>query len=157
MKNDILDFLKRLVETQNKMLAVLQKKQKVLVQPEKNLLSAVTAEEKEAAEEMQQILQRREELLTSARLQNIAGNSIERLCEHFFSRNFEVQRLLDETKHRTQQIRFLAYTNWTMTRKSMVHIAQILEMLETRGEGKATYNPQPNTGTSRSGFVDRVA
>ena len=157
MKTDLLDFLNQLVETQKQMLDVLHRQQAVLVRPEKAALTAIAAEEETVREKMQQVLTRREELLTAARLQNISGDSIEQLCEHFFPHNIEVQKKLDEARHRRDQIRLLAYTNWTMSRKSMIHVSQILELLETRGQGKTTYHPRKNDGTSGGGFVDRVA
>ena len=157
MKTDILDFLVQLTETQDQMLAALHKKQAVLVKPEKEAMESVTAEEEAVLEKMQKMLDRREELLTAARLQNILSDSIERLCGHLFPHNVSVHKLLDGARHRTQQIGLLAYTNWTMTRKSMIHISQILELLETRGQGKTTYQPQSNTDISQGSFVDRVA
>ena len=156
MKTDLLDFLNQLIETQNQMLAVLHKQQALLVKPKKEVMASVYAEEETVREKMQQVLNRREELLTTARLQNISGDSIEQLCAHFFPHNIEVQKMLDEAKHRTHQIRLLAYTNWTMSRKSMIHVSQILELLETRGQGKTTYHPRP-ADVSGGGFVDRVA
>ena len=155
MKTEILHYLHQLLEAQTQMLAVLHKQQTLLVRPTKETAAMITAEEEKALEKMQNILTRREELLTSARLQNIRSDSFEQLCEHFLPRNIEVQQLLTEAKHRTQQIQLLAYTNWTMSRKSLIHISQILELLETRGQGKTTYQPQ--TGASRGGFVNRVA
>ena len=157
MKTDLPNFLNQLIETQNQMLAVLHEKQKILVKPEKEALTRVAADEEHMVEKMQQMLNRREELLTAARLQNIGGDSIEQLCGHFFPHNVEVQKLLDEVKHRAHQIHLLAYTNWTMSRKSTIHVSQILELLETRGQGKTTYHPRPNTETTRGGLVDRVA
>ena len=157
MKTDIPTFLTQLIETQNQMLAVLHKKQSLLVRPEKEALAAITAEEEAMVDNMQRMLNRREEILTAARMQNIPCDSIEQLCEHFFPHNIEVQKLLIEAKSRTQQIQLLAYTNWTMSRKSLIHVSQILELLETRGQGKTTYQPQPETALSRGGFVDRVA
>ena len=157
MKTDLIDFLNRLIETQKQMLAVLHRQQAVLVRPEKEAMALVTADEEVVREKMQQVFSRREELLTAARLQNISGDSIEQLCEHFFPRNIEVQKKLDEARHRRDQIRLLAYTNWTMSRKSMIHVSQILELLETRGQGKTTYHPRKDDGTPSGGFVDRVA
>ena len=157
MKTDLLDFLKQLVEAQNQMFAILHKKQAILVRPEKEAMALISVEEEQILEKMRNTLERREELLTAARLQNIPGDSIEQLCGHFFSRNLEVQKLLDEAKQRTQQIDLLAYTNWTMTRKSLIHISQILELLETRGQGKTTYQPHPNADISCGHSVDRVA
>ena len=156
MKTDLQDFLHQLIESQSQMLAALHKKQAVLVKPEKEAMALITAEEEKALAAMQNVLGRREELLTAARLQNIRGDSIEQLCRHFFPQNAEVQQLLDEARHRTQQIRLLAYTNWTISRKSLIHVSQILELLETQGQGKTTYQPQANSPL-RSNFVDRVA
>jgi len=157
MKTDLLNFLNQLIETQNHMLAVLHKKQAVLVRPEKETMASVAAEEEDVLKKMQHILNRREELLTAARLQNISSDSIEQLCEHFFPRNIEMQKMIDAVRHKTHQIRLLAYTNWTMSRKSMIHVSQILELLETRGQGKATYHPPQSTAAPGGGFVDRVA
>jgi len=157
MKTDILNFLHQLIEAQINMLAVLHKKQTILVRPEKEAIATISAEEEQTLAKMQNMLTRREELLTSARLQNIRGDSIEQLCEHFFPRNIEVHKLLDEIKHRSHQIRLLAYTNWTMSRKSLIHVSQILELLETRGQGKTTYQPQMPADSARGGFKDWVA
>ena len=157
MKKQLLNFLNQLIETQVQMLAMLQKKQAILVQPKKQAIALIYAEEEGTVKTMQDMLQRREEILTAARLQNVRGDSIEQLCEHFFPRNIEVHKLLTETRQYTHQIRLLAYTNWTMSRKSLIHVSQILELLETRGQGKTTYQPSANTDASGGGFVDRAA
>jgi len=156
MKTDLLDFLKQLAEAQNQMLDILKKKQAVLVRPEKETITLISAEEEKTLKKMQGVLEQREELLAAARLQNIPSSSIEQLCGHFFPCNLDVHKLLHEIRHRTQQIGLLAYTNWTMSRKSLIHISQILELLETRGQGKTTYHSRP-PDTSGGGFVDRVA
>ena len=157
MKTDIQTFLTGLIETQNQLLAVLHKKQSLLVRPEKEALAAIEPEEEAMVENMQRMLNRREEILTAARMQNIPCDSIEQLCEHFFPRNVNVQKMLIEAKSRTQQIQLLAYTNWTMSRKSLIHVSQILELLETRGQGKTTYSQRSKTDTSGGLQVDRVA
>ena len=157
MKTDLQNFLTQLTEAQAQMLAVLHKKQAILVRPDKEAIAAIEAEEESTLERMQRVLTRREEILTAARLQNIQCDSIDHLCEHFFPRNVEVQRFINEIKARTQQIQLLAYTNWTMTRKSLIHVSQILELLETRGQGKTTYSQRSKAETTGGGFVDRVA
>ncbi|MCL2004683.1 MAG: flagellar protein FlgN [Planctomycetaceae bacterium] len=157
MKTDIKTFLTQLAESQSQMLTVLHKKQAILVKPEKDALPMIAAEEEKVLGRMQAMLDRREELLTTARLRNVPCDSIEQLCGHFFPNNFEIQKVLAETRHRTQQISLLAYTNWTMSRKSLIHVSQILELLETRGQGKTTYQPQPKSDRANGSFVDRVA
>jgi flagellar biosynthesis/type III secretory pathway chaperone len=157
MKQDLLDFLKQLSTAQVKTLAVLQNKQRLLVKPEKEALDAILAEENAILGMMQQVIQRREEILTSARLDNMTDDSIETLCEHCFPQNFEIRKLIEETKQRTLQIRYVAYTNWTLSRKSIVHLSQMLEILGTHGQGKTTYKLQNGAKISGSAFVDRVA
>jgi flagellar biosynthesis GTPase FlhF len=157
MKPDIQNFLHQLAEAQEQTIAVLQKKQAILVKPEKEALASISAEEEEMLKELQDVLNRREEIITSARLQNIQGDSIEQLCEHFFPRNVEVEKLLIEARHRVQRIQLLAFTNWRMSRQSLNHISQILELLETGGQGKTTYHPKPPSDALGSGCVDRVA
>jgi len=157
MKAEIEHFLHQLIEAQHQMLAVLHQKQTLLIRPEKEAIAAISIEEEKTLANMQSILERREELLTTARLQNVPGETIEQLCEHFFPRNIEIHKLLNEIKHQTQRVRLLAYTNWTMTRKSMIHLSQILELLETRGQGSTTYHPQSNASTARGVSVDRIA
>jgi hypothetical protein len=157
MKTDIQNFLNQLIEAQAQMLAVLHKKQAILARPENDAMALISAEEEKSLVMMQNVLQRREELLTSARLQNFPCDSIEQLCNHFFSHNIEVQKMLSEAWHRTQQIRLVCYTNWTISRKSLIHISQILELLETQGQGKTTYQPQASNRPSRGHSVDRVA
>ncbi len=160
MKQDILDFLKNLSVVQEKTLAVLQEKQALLVHPDKNALATLAAKESEVLEVLQNVLRRREELLARAAEQGLPSDSIEVLCDKLFANRIEVRRILDLTKRRIQEIRFLAGTNWTMTQKSLVHISQILELIATGGQGKNTYNAPnaPNGGKSTGGgFVDRVA
>jgi hypothetical protein len=165
MQTDIQNFLTQLLESQIQMLDVLKRQQAILAKPErdvkiaKEMEAAISAEETEILAKLQAVLDRREELLTCARLQNIRGNSIEELCGHLFPHNVEIQKMLVESKYRSQQIQLLAYTNWTMNRKSSIHCSQILELLETRGQGKTTYQTQPNKESSREkgGRVDRVA
>ncbi|MDR3234965.1 MAG: flagellar protein FlgN [Planctomycetaceae bacterium] len=157
MKTDVLQFLKQLSEAQYRMIDVLQRKQVLLVRPDSDAFSAISIEEQRTVETMQSLIERREELLASARLQNINGSSIEALCGFLFPRNDDVSKRLIEAKGRTNQIRFLAFTNWTLSRKSLVHISQILEFIETNGQGKATYKPQ-DTGMNKSGgLIDKAA
>ena len=157
MKTEIQIFLKQLIDAQHQMLAVLQTKQQILVHPEKEAMAAITAEEEKTLATMQRMLERREELLTAARLQNVPGETIEQLCEHFFPRHLEVQKLLNEIKNLARQISFLGFTNWKMGRQSLIHIEQILELLETRGQGITTYHPQSKAVSARGVSVDRIA
>lgn len=155
MKTKIIEFLKQLDAAQEKTLKILQEKQILLVKPESKALAKVAEEEVAAMEQLRLVLEKREEILLAAGEQGTEVESVQELCETLFPNNFEVRKLLDLARSRTQQLRFLALTNWTISQKSMIHLSQLLELIETRGQGKTTY--KPTKGTEGGGLVDRVA
>lgn len=160
MKETILDFLRQLADAQDKAIEVLQRKQTLLVRPDKAELEACTTKEQDVLERLRQALLRREEILQNARSEGRTAETIEMLCEEIFPDSLEYRRTLDAVMERTRRIRYLAMANWTITQRSIIHLSQILEMIETRGQGKTTYSPQngkESSPGSGGGFVDRVA
>lgn len=160
MKESILDFLRQLADAQDKALGVLQRKQTLLVRPNKVELDACATEEQNALELLRKAIRRREEILLDAQNRGYEADTIEILCEKIFSNSSEYRPSLDAVMEQTRQIRYLALANWTITQRSIIHLSQILEIIETRGQGKTTYSPQngkESTQNSGGGFVDRVA
>jgi hypothetical protein len=158
MQHEILEFLKQLAAAQEKTLTVLQKKQALLVKPDEESLAYLAVEEEDAHNQFKQSLEQRQKILASACEQGLRADSIQVLCEQLFPMQIEWRKTLDASIARSQQIRYLAFTNWTMSQKSLAHLTKMLEIIETKGLGKTTYNPQskesPHMG---GGFVDRVA
>lgn len=162
MIDTILDFLKQLISAQDTTISVLQRKQKLLVNPNQAALDAIGKEEQSVLQKLGDIQQQREKILVQGRQEGVEAASLQELCEKKFPNHFDCQRLLVSTGQRSRQIRYLALSNWSMTQRSMIHLAQMLEIIETKGQGKTTYNGPKNTGkdkpsASGGGFVDRVA
>lgn len=162
MIDTILDFLKQLVNAQDATISVLQRKQKLLVKPNQGGLEAIAGEEKSVLQKLEEIQQRREEILTQGRKQGIEAESLQELCEKMLPNHFDCQRLIVSAGQRSRQIRYIALSNWSMTQRSMIHLAQMLEIIETKGQGKTTYGGPQNTSRDKpsapgGGFVDRVA
>jgi hypothetical protein len=159
MEHEIIAFLNRLATVQEKILNVLKKKQTLLVKPDKESLAAITAEEERTLMLLQQSLDHREKILESAQKQGHHADSIQILCEQIFPKPNEWRMLIDAANNRLRQIRYLALANWTVSQKSLIHLTQILELIETQGQGKTTYQPQKGKEhhSSGGGFVDRVA
>ena len=155
MKTKLIEFLKQLASAQDATLGILKKKQKLLVQLDPPALEAIVVEERDALDQLRSALAQREAILQTAQNEGIEADSIQQLCETLFPHNVEVRRLLDIAQNRSKQLRFLALTNWTMSQKSMIHLSQLIELIETRGHGKTTY--KPTKGTEGGGLVDRVA
>lgn len=158
MKQEILHFFKTLDAAQEKTLAVLQKKQSALVKPEPENLRLVSVEENEAVDLLRQALEEREAVLAAARQRGWDCDSIQTVCERAFPGQNEWKQVIEKLQAQSTQIRFVSLTNWTMSQKSLVHVTQILEFIETRGEGKTTYQfPKGTRTASNGGFVDKVA
>ncbi|MDR2756847.1 MAG: flagellar protein FlgN [Planctomycetaceae bacterium] len=160
MEHEIITFLNQLVTVQEKILDVLKKKQALLVKPDKESLAAITVEEERTLILLQQTLEHREKILESAQEQGYKVDSIRMVCEQIFPNPSEWRLLVNAAQNRNKQIRYLALANWTVSQKSLIHLTQILEIIETRGQGKTTYTPQKVKETHSSsggGFVDRVA
>ncbi|MDR2705649.1 MAG: flagellar protein FlgN [Planctomycetaceae bacterium] len=159
MEHEIIAFLNQLATVQEKILDVLKKKQTLLVKPDKESLAAITAEEERTLILLQQSLDHREKILEFAKKQGHNVDSIQMLCEQIFPKPSEWRMLVNAANNRNRQIRYLALANWTVSQKSLIHLTQILEIIETRGQGKTTYKPQKGkeNHSSGGGFVDRVA
>lgn len=161
MKNTILHFLQDLATTQAQVIVVLQEKQSLLVCPDKKKLEEITPKENEVLNLLHQIQLQREQILQEAANQGAPSVSIQEVCHALFPTDLQVQRLLETTTQGSQQIRYLALANLTMTQRSIIHLAQVLEIIETRGQGKVTYHTgvhtQENKTSTGGGFVDRVA
>lgn len=156
----ILTFFGELIGTQDRAIDVLKRKQEMLVRPEKEKLESIDREEVAVLAELEQILSSRDAILKNAVEQGSKAETIQLLCEQLFPGRSEWRKLLENAEHRSRRLRFLATTNWTMTQRSIIHLAQMLEMIETKGQGKTTYKPQKGSDTSQSsggGFVDRIA
>ncbi|MDR2439597.1 MAG: flagellar protein FlgN [Planctomycetaceae bacterium] len=159
MEHEVITFLNQLATVQEKILDVLKKKQSLLVKPDKEALATITAEEEQTLMLLQQSLDHREKILEFAKEQGYKVDSIRMLCEQIFPKPNEWRLLINAAQNRNQQIRYLALANWTVSQKSLIHLTQILEIIETRGQGKTTYKPQKGKEiqSSGGGFVDRVA
>lgn len=155
MKTRIIEFLKQLASAQEKTLKILQEKQTLLVKPEQKALTEIAVEEADALDQLRLAVEKREKILTEAREQGHDVETVQELCEKLFPNNFEAKKLLNIAQNRSRQLRFLALTNWTISQKSIIHLSQLLEMIETKGQGKTTYKPTKNS--EGGGLVDRVA
>lgn len=156
----LLAFFRELITAQDRTIDVLKRKQEMLVRPEKEKLESIGREEATVLAELERIQALRGAILNDAAGQGSKAETIQLLCEKLFPSQPEWRKLLESVEHRSRRLRFLATTNWTMTQRSMIHLAQMLEMIETKGQGKTTYKPQNGTDATQNsggGFVDRVA
>ncbi|MDR1053793.1 MAG: flagellar protein FlgN [Planctomycetaceae bacterium] len=160
MQETIFDFLDQLSEIQKLTISVLQEKQVLLVNAKCSALDAIAVKENELLTQLKNIQDKRQVILRRAEKNGVKADSIAVLCDLLFPTNIELRRRINAAKQRSRQIHFIALSNRTMTQRSITHLNQIMELIETRGQGKTTY---PNTTiksdnhNNGSGMVDRVA
>ncbi|MDR1480452.1 MAG: flagellar protein FlgN [Planctomycetaceae bacterium] len=160
MKETIFDFLDQLSAIQELAITVLREKQFLLVNAERSALDAIAVRENELLVQLKNIQDKRKAILQRAEKNGIKTDSIATLCEQMFPNNIDLRRRIDAAKQRSRQIHIIALSNWTMTQRSITHLSQIMELIETRGLGKTTY---PNTivksdnQSGGNGIVDHVA
>ncbi|MDR2642364.1 MAG: flagellar protein FlgN [Planctomycetaceae bacterium] len=160
MQEAIFDFLDQLTKIQEFAISVLKEKQILLVNAERSAIDAIAAKENELLVMLKEIQDKRQAILRRAEKNGTKTDSIAALCQLLFPTNLSLRKQIDAAKQRSRQIHFIALSNWTMTQRSITHLNQIIELIETRGLGKTTY---PNTAIKSdnrnggSGIVDRVA
>jgi len=158
MEPDILQFLRQLSAVQERTLSVLSRKQELLVKPDRDGLTEIAVEEQEVLAQLRQCLVRREEILAVARQSGGAAESIQVLCQRILPPRSESLRLVEEAARRSRLIQSQCATNWVMTQKSIIHLSHLLEIVETRGQGKSTYHRQGEKESGfPGGFIDRAA
>ncbi|MDR0391349.1 MAG: flagellar protein FlgN [Planctomycetaceae bacterium] len=160
MLESIFDFLSQLTEVQELAISVLGEKQVFLVDSGNLELEEVSVREGELVTRLREIQDKRQAILRRAEKSGTKAESITVLCQLLFPTNLNLRKQINDAKQRSRQIHFLALSNLTMMQRSISHLGQIMELIETRGLGKTTY---PNTAiksdnhNGSSGIVDRVA
>jgi flagellar biosynthesis/type III secretory pathway chaperone len=156
----ILDFLNQLSQIQESAISVLQEKQVLLVSAERSALDAVAVRENDLIVKLRDVQLKRQAILRRAAKDGVNADSIAALCNILFPTNLNLRRQIDAVRQRSRQIHFIALSNLTMTQRSITHLNQIIELIETRGLGKTTYSNtviKSDNHKGGSGIVDRVA
>ncbi|MDR2344597.1 MAG: flagellar protein FlgN [Planctomycetaceae bacterium] len=160
MQETIFDFLDQLAQIQELTISVLQEKQALLVNAERSVLDAIAVKEKNLIVQLKDIQNKRQAILRRAEKNGTKADSITALCQKLFPADLILRKQIDAAKNRSRQIHFIALSNWTMTQRSITHINQIIELIETRGLGKTTYQNttiKSDNQNGGSGIIDRVA
>ncbi|MGL4595561.1 MAG: flagellar export chaperone FlgN [Thermoguttaceae bacterium] len=155
----IFTFLNQLAQVQERALAVLTSKQSLLIHPDKEKLIAISKEEQEVVAALHEMEMARNQILEDAKMKGYESDSLRSFIEQIAPQNIEMNHQIKQAEKRSRDIRFVALANWTMTQKSIVHLSQMLELIETRGQGKTTYKrlTSPEKQSSGGGLVDRIA
>ena len=156
-ESEIGALLAELADVQSGLLDVLGEKRKLIVAGNVEALSAMAGREQELADRLQACHDRRQQLLARADAEGLPADSIESLSGRLpDSSRKRVQASIREAAGRMQLLRNESLTNWVVVQRTLLHLAQMLEIIATGGQIQPTYGGReaPRAGGA---LVDRAA
>ncbi|MGL6225438.1 MAG: flagellar export chaperone FlgN [Thermoguttaceae bacterium] len=146
-ETEISAFLSELSLLQEETLYLLKQKGDLLAQSKTEEIEAMKEHESQVLAKMTLLLQQREKMLQIAKAENLPHDSIESLAQRIDLESPENNRLGEKCRQSVHQARLLQHqslTNWVLTQRSLIHVAQVLEMISSRGKPRGTYNRRQN-------------
>src|SRR5687767_1531980 len=147
-ENDLADFLTRLSTAQSELLDLLLKKRECLVHADAAGLTALQSEEAAIVARLEECQVRRLELLEQAAEQGAPTANLRVAASTLVGTNRrETQQRLDEAASKARILQHHSLTNWVVTQRSLLHLAQMLEIIATGGRAQPTYgHASPSSG-----------
>jgi hypothetical protein len=156
LESEIASFLADLNTVQDQTLETLRRKRRHLVALDTQSLAAMAPEENRLIEQLQQCLTRREQLLARATAEGLPGDNIKSLVKALPPKDPQpLKKSVQAASSRMGLLQHESLTNWVLVQRTMLHLAQLLEIIATGGRPQPTYAKGEATGAS-GGLVDRA-
>ena len=153
----IAELLGELSSTQQELLNLLAEKRPLLVAGDAAGLAALEGREGELLARLEACQQRRADLLAQAKTQGKPSTSVRRLVGSLSrAERTAVEGSLREAAARSRLLQHQSLTNWVIVQRNLIHLAQMLEIIATRGRPKPTYGKEASAAPSGA-FVDQAA
>ena len=150
------ELLRQLSDVQQEVLDVLSEKREFLVNADTQGMASLQEREQSLVNKLQHCQHIREKLLQRARGEGLPSDNVRTLCEIVprGSRG-ELGKRIKESSHRARLLQHNSITNWLLVQRTMLHLAQMLEILATGGELQPTYGKEVQVAASGS-LMDRA-
>lgn len=133
-------LLERLSAAQRELLSLLASKRAMLVNRDHQSLSNLAPREQELADELQACHEERERLLAAAVTEGLPHDSLADLTAalpQIASR--QLGRSVEDARRQSRLIRHECLTQWVAVQRTVLHLAQLLEIIATGGRAQPTY------------------
>jgi flagellar biosynthesis/type III secretory pathway chaperone len=155
-ESEIAGFLTDLTAVQDQTLETLRRKRRHLVALDTQSLAAMAPEEDRLIEQLQQCLQRREQLLARAAQEGLPGENIKSLVKALPQQDGQpLKKSVQSATARMGLLQHESLTNWVLVQRTMLHLAQLLEIIATGGRPQPTY-AKGDAAAPSGGLVDRA-
>lgn len=139
-ETELAAFLTELSTVQDELMAVLHRKLEFLRAADSAALGDLIPLEQALAERLQGCYERRLELLERAREQGLVAESLTALTETLPSeRRRHWRHELDRAAGKSRLLQHHSLTNWVVVQRTLLHLAQLLEIIATGGRRNPTY------------------
>ncbi len=140
LESELAGFLRHLSDVQTRTLDVLGRKAQLLVAGDATGLAAVSQEEEQLLESLQQCLDRREELLQRAGREGLPSRNVQVLSGALAGENRgELMDQVHQARIRARLLQHQSLVNWVLVQKTLIHLSQLLEIIATGGRLQPTY------------------
>lgn len=150
-ENDLADLLRDLTSVQAELLQVLTGKQRLLARADTDNVAAMQAREQALVERLETCHQRRSTLLQQAAGEGLPAKTLRALATALPSREQEsLKPQFNLAEARGRLLRHQSLANWVLAQRTLLHLAQLLEIIATGGSPCPTYEQgasAPSAGT----------
>jgi len=151
------ELLNDLLGIQGRFLDLLGRKRQMLLSNDVEGMTALGPQEEELSAELQSCVRRREELLALARREGVAADNLRALAQRLpEDRRAAVEPQLRQAAAQSKLLRHESLVNWVVVQRTLLHLAQLLEIIATGGRLQPTYGREEPVA-STGGLVDRAA
>jgi hypothetical protein len=156
-ETEISDLLTELSHTQDQVLALLAEKRQMLLRFDNVGLQALVPREEELVSRLQTCLERRGTLLQHADEAGLPHENLQSLAAALpASQGKPLARDMARASSQARILRHQSITHWVLVQRSLIHLAQMLEIIATGGRSQPTYG-KGATNVSSGGLVDQAA
>ena len=150
-ESELAGLLAELSHTQTDVLELLAQKRALLVSADAAGLAALEPREEAIIARLQACQQRRAGLLARATEEGRPNENLRSLARSLpRSEREQLSQQLQEASSRARLLQHHSLTNWVIVQRTLIHLAQVLEIIATGGRTEPTYGkgaPSPTSGS----------
>jgi hypothetical protein len=139
-EQELAQLLSDLSNVQTELLELLEEKRRFMARSEIDGIHALQERERQLGQRLQACQDRRGDLLALAAKQGLPHDSLKELASSLKEgRRGQMQKTVQDSslRMRTQQLQSL--TNWMLAQRTMLHLAQMLQIVVTEGRAQPTH------------------
>jgi flagellar biosynthesis/type III secretory pathway chaperone len=157
LETEIGALLDELSSVQGELLGVLGEKREALVKADIVRLTELQPREERLAWRLAECQERRSALLEAAKRQGRPSESIAKVAKTVGGgKNNKLGERVKETAARMRLLQHQSLANWVLAQRSLLHVAQLIEIIATGGRMQPTYGDKESVH-ARGSLVNQQA